>query len=394
MGHRTYELEDADRAGRKLRMDVWYPAADDNEAFSQYPHGSSRVAHEAAPVAAGNMHPLLVYSHGHGNSSTHNTVYPESLASYGFIVASPNHTGNTDGDLSRGDLSTTDRPADVSFVIDTLLAPGTPAGDAFAGEIAPDKIGVTGYSFGGYTTFATAAGVSYRGTTVPADERVKAILPISRGSFYEQPFDLSQVEVPALVVAGKDDEFDLDSWARTDFGQIRSADKYLALLAGADHTDVGWSLCQQSPADKACFNDLELATISQYGVAFFSRYLEGDTSFDSMLTVAYAAEHLPKVEFWQQAIVDTNSDGRATLVEFGRLKDNFGRQGTLASYSRGDFNRDRRVDLADFGLLKLNFSGPPAAVPEPGGLVLLGLGLVAAWGWPGWGRRRFGQRVR
>ncbi len=365
VGRQTFELVDPDRNDRKLRLDVWYPAAASDAPLTQYPSGPSRVAHQGPPVAADGAHPLLVYSHGHGNSSTHNTVYPESLASHGFIVAAPNHTGNTEGDLSRGDLSTTDRPADVSFVIDTLLAPGTPAGDAFAGEIDPDKIGMTGYSFGGYTTFATAAGVSYRGTTVPADERVKAILPISRGSFYEQPFDLSKIEVPALVLAGKDDEFDLDSWARTDFGQIRSADKYLALVAGADHTDVGWSLCQQSPADKACFNDLELATIGQYGAAFFSRYLEGDTSFDSMLTVAYASEHFPKVEFWQQAIVDTNGDGRTTLVEFGRLKDNFGLTGRNAVFSRGDFNRDRRIDLADFGLLKLNLSGPSAAVPEP-----------------------------
>jgi predicted dienelactone hydrolase len=393
VGRQTFELVDPDRNGRTLRLDVWYPATVSSEPLTQYPSGTSRIAHQAPPANAGAGHPLIVYSHGHGMTSTGNTVYPESLASHGFIVAAPNHTGNVDGDLSSGEKSTVERPADVSFVIDTMLAKSGEPGDAFAGTIDAEKIGVSGFSFGGFTTMATVTGVTQGGVTVPPDPRVKAILPIARGSFYAEPIQPADVKVPTLSIVGEDDG--LYGQVTGDLGRISATDKYLAVIVGADHADVGTSFCQQSPEGKACANDFDLATISQYGVAFFSRFLEGDTSFDAMLTAQYAAANFPQVEFWRQAIVDTNSDGRATLVEFGRLKENFGREGTLANYSRGDFNRDRRIDLTDFGLLKLNFSAPPAAVPEPSSFILAGFGLAGALVfWRGRSRRHMLERLK
>jgi hypothetical protein len=81
---------------------------------------------------------------------------------------------------------------------------------------------------------------------------------------------------------------------------------------------------------------------------------------------------------------DPDSNGITDLTDFGILRSHFGRGTTFAE---GDFNADERVDLNDFGILKDNFGkvsqrlGADAAVPEPGGWLLLAFGAGLAWLW-------------
>ncbi|MEQ9454756.1 MAG: hypothetical protein RLN76_09230 [Phycisphaeraceae bacterium] len=79
---------------------------------------------------------------------------------------------------------------------------------------------------------------------------------------------------------------------------------------------------------------------------------------------------------------DANLDRRVDLVDLSILASNFGGAGT---YGQGDNNADGVVDLIDLSGLAANFgfdASAPALVPEPAGVVLVGLGLM------GLGRRR------
>jgi predicted dienelactone hydrolase len=102
------------------------------------------------PLPDGKL-PLIVMSHGRtgGFSGHHDTA--EVLADAGFIVAAINHAGDTGSDLSRtDDLSIyVQRPNDIKRLIDFML--GEPA---FASHIDRERIGLFGFSRGGYTALA------------------------------------------------------------------------------------------------------------------------------------------------------------------------------------------------------------------------------------------------
>ncbi len=76
---------------------------------------------------------------------------------------------------------------------------------------------------------------------------------------------------------------------------------------------------------------------------------------------------------------DTNGDGWVNLSDFGIVKTAFGATGDAAEV--GDLTGDGLVDLNDFGQLKVSMAraaaGGAVAVPEPAGLVLGAIGLLA-----------------
>lgn len=86
---------------------------------------------------------------------------------------------------------------------------------------------------------------------------------------------------------------------------------------------------------------------------------------------------------------DANLDGYVNLQDFNALAESFGQ--TDRTWTTGDFTYDRVVDLDDFNALAANFglqAGPDgptpeewsnlaAAVPEPGSMMLVGLGAAA-----------------
>lgn len=95
--------------------------------------------------------PLVVVSHGRtGNFAGHHDT-AEALADAGFIVAAISHPGDTVSDLSKtDDLSIyASRPNDIKRLVDFMLrAP------AFTAHVDRDRIGLFGFSRGGYTGLA------------------------------------------------------------------------------------------------------------------------------------------------------------------------------------------------------------------------------------------------
>jgi predicted dienelactone hydrolase len=97
--------------------------------------------------------PMIVMSHGTGSSYLGHFDTAIALADAGLVVVAMNHTGDNYADQSRS-VDVMDRPRQVSRVIDHMLS--TWEGRA---AIDPQRIGMFGFSAGGFTALAIIGGV-------------------------------------------------------------------------------------------------------------------------------------------------------------------------------------------------------------------------------------------
>jgi predicted dienelactone hydrolase len=138
----------ADAGGPALTGAMWYPCSQ--------PAGMVELGKVSLPGVKDcplpdKKSPLVVVSHGRtGTFAGHHDI-AEVLADAGFIVAAINHAGDTSSDLSRTDdlAIYAQRPNDIKRLVDFMLE--TPA---FAAGIDRERIGLYGFSRGGYTALA------------------------------------------------------------------------------------------------------------------------------------------------------------------------------------------------------------------------------------------------
>jgi predicted dienelactone hydrolase len=184
VGHNAFTAIDPLRDNRMMAVEVWYPVdAEDRQdsPLTSYPLGpgiglDSTTAADNLPVSERQNRVLLVFSHGYGGINTASVVLMETLASHGFIVISPEHTGNSQASSEDTfDQAAANRVPDVSFLIDTMINRSRDQGDIFYNRINENRVGVVGHSFGGMTSVGMAAG--WAGAA--PDPRVEAIVPIS-----------------------------------------------------------------------------------------------------------------------------------------------------------------------------------------------------------------------
>jgi fermentation-respiration switch protein FrsA (DUF1100 family) len=125
-------------SGRPLPTTVWYPAND--------------TASGAPLNTAGAPYPLVVFSHGLRGTPDDYAPLLRSWAAQGYVVAAPTFPlTNRDAEpVVAGDLA--NQPADVSFVISSLLASSADTKDPFAGAIDPRRVIAAGHSEGALTT--------------------------------------------------------------------------------------------------------------------------------------------------------------------------------------------------------------------------------------------------
>ena len=152
---------------RKLLVDLWYPAKPKPGApmvtyraslFGEPPRAPVAFTVPGLAVAAaaanGGGYPLVIVSHGYGNSPAMMTWLTENLASKGYVVAAIHHKDPNPYVVSAEARAVPNytRPVDIAFVAAELRR-------SLGGLIDPARVALIGYSQGGYGVL-TAGGAS------------------------------------------------------------------------------------------------------------------------------------------------------------------------------------------------------------------------------------------
>jgi predicted dienelactone hydrolase len=142
-----------------LRVLVWYPATGPEHAVDIGPPShqifiTGQVA-AAAPFADQDRHPLILLSHGFGGVARQLTWLGAPLARRGYIVVAVDHPGTNgrDGVTAEGAYAPWERAGDLRAALDLVLADPD-----LAPHINAQRIGVAGFSIGGFTGLLEAGG--------------------------------------------------------------------------------------------------------------------------------------------------------------------------------------------------------------------------------------------
>ena len=315
---------------REIMVQIWYPAEPEARAkpapwldnmdvmgpalavklglpnyflsHVKYAHGN---AYADAPVASGSERfPVLLFSHGWGGFRAQNTSQAEQLASYGYVVAAPDHTYGAiatvfpDGRVALNnpaalpaDMGLTDEEflaaaqllgdqwaGDLSFILDTLenLTPSAddPAG-ILAGRLDFERVGALGHSTGG------GAAIQFCAT----DARCEAALGMDP---YMDPVSFPVLEsglsLPYLAMFSETWALDQDGrnngiFAR--FSQNSSGPHQQFYIEGTEHYDFtdmpAFSPLAAYLGLKGPVNGEQVIKIVRaYSLAFFDEYLKGE----------------------------------------------------------------------------------------------------------------------
>ena len=208
---------------RTLVTEVWYPA--------DTARGTTAARRDAPVAAHGAPYPVVIYSHGFMNTRTGGAYLARHLASYGYVVASPDFpltNGQAPGGPNPIDIA--EQPGDVRFLIDRILALGADSGSPFSGRTDAQRIALTGLSLGGSTTLLTA----FHPTL--GDARVRAAAPMAGGACFLSKAFFASRSVPLLILHGELDAIvPYQEHAVFAFEQANSP-KYLATIVGGTHT--------------------------------------------------------------------------------------------------------------------------------------------------------------
>jgi predicted dienelactone hydrolase len=282
-GVRSGTIVDQSRDGRHLPFEVWYPAgaqytrqdlsAETQDAFAAttgaFVNGAivwrttevRQAAVRDATLRPG-TYPVVLFSHASGGFRRQSSFLCTHLASHGYVVAAVDHAGNTAEDFvalppreSRTQAEAeavmqrivSARVPDLRFLLDSMLGGGVAA---VAGAIDPARIGVIGWSIGGWAALATPE----------VDDRTGAIVALVPGGSSKPvpgviPAKLTfgwRREVPTLLLAAEDDPFTPVEGIRELYKRTPSA-KRMFILQGAGHYHFGDQIDDPGdcPADAA-----------------------------------------------------------------------------------------------------------------------------------------------
>jgi predicted dienelactone hydrolase len=317
VGVRTEWIDLYDHQGnpRTIRIEIWYPTT---EAYRDGPFDAIDFSTDAPPEAADMVvkykdqlppievkvtrdtpvrtsdgpYPLVVFSHGAYGIRFQSVFYTIPLASHGYVVASMDHTGNTIYDLLAEDgyniddmiLSALDRPYDTVMTIAHMTWRVTVKGDPFFGVIDTTRIGLSGHSFGGFTS-----------VLVPfIDPRIKAVVAHSPATSMlgALGYDIKKFPVPILIQGGKLDKtlkpdteiypayeklpspkhmFMLETGGHFTFSDICLLDLvYIANSMGIEDAD---NALGDGCADYNLDPDIAHPIINQFAIGFFNYHL-------------------------------------------------------------------------------------------------------------------------
>lgn len=264
-------------APRIVGLRLWYPTTNASGAAATYRHSikipgkpAYQIVEQGAAferaLAANGRFPLVVISHGFGGWSEHLSRLGEHLASRGYVVAAIDHKDMPFDSLPGFLLSfggvLVDRSLDQRQVIAKLIDPAFAKAHPALAAIDKTKIGLIGYSMGGYGALGSA-GVAYNPSGKPfaqlppaakaqamtADrplaDRLKAVVLIA--PWGGQPDNrawsqdaLATLKTPTLLIAGDhDDIVNYRDGVRWLYESLTASDSYLLVYREARHNVAG-----------------------------------------------------------------------------------------------------------------------------------------------------------
>ncbi len=200
-----------------------------------YPSGGVR----GVAVAPG-RYPLVVFSHGYAGFRDQSTFLTARLASWGFVVAAPDHDSRDLTEVLGGPTGATKKTSDVEDLEATIALMASESSDTsspFHGHVDTSLIGAVGHSAGGAAVEALAA----------TDSKVKTFIGLAGatvGTFGQTKKGAGSVvpKQPAMLMSGTSDHVVPDTGMIAAYQRLNSP-KRLILLRGAGHL-VFADLCE------------------------------------------------------------------------------------------------------------------------------------------------------
>ena len=192
-----------------------------------YPSGGVR----GVAVAPGRF-PLVVFSHGYAGFRDQSTFLTSFLASWGFVVAAPDHYSRDLTEVLGGPTAATAKTTDVGDLEATIALmahENASAQSTFHGHVDTTRIGAVGHSAGGVAVEALAA----------VDPKVATFIGLA-GATVGLPGNATHgagstvPKQPGLLMSGTADTVVPTAGMITAYGKMR-APKRLILIKGAGH---------------------------------------------------------------------------------------------------------------------------------------------------------------
>jgi predicted dienelactone hydrolase len=276
-----------------IAVGIWYPS---NAQPALRTLGLIRQTVAADGKVSGDRLPLVLISHGTAGGLTSHYDTALALAGAGFVVAAPTHSGDNYADQSYAGnrLDLIDRPRQMAVVLDWVLNSWSARG-----SVDPRRIGIFGFSLGGFTALVLAGGtpelwrmrqlcserprapeclfVRQRhgdqldaGSGDPAwrhDMRIKAaVVAAPAAAYLFGPGDLKHVLIPIQLWRAENDESAPDAWNSALVRQELPGSVEEHMVAGAGHfvflapcnsglAAVASSICVDAPGfDRTAFH--------------------------------------------------------------------------------------------------------------------------------------------
>jgi alpha-beta hydrolase superfamily lysophospholipase len=189
-----------------------------------------------APACRAGRCALVLLAHGYGGNTGRFGTVGRGLAAAGYVVAAPAFPLTNDrapGGHVSGLGDAVQQPADLSFVIDRLIALSEDGG-LLDGRIDSERIGVVGHSLGGSTALGLTRRPCCRDARVVASAFVAPVTALVEAFFGGFP---SPDGPPLLVVNGRGDPVVSPDVARELYDRT-DPPHALVVLNGAGHADL------------------------------------------------------------------------------------------------------------------------------------------------------------
>ena len=245
-------LEVTLRSGRSVGR-VWYPATEAGAGHTYFDDGTTTFtgrATEGVPADCSTARTVVV--HSHGNLTFHQEMYwlAEHLASHGAVVVAVDHVDNTwETPVPDYFRLLGQRPEDIADAYLSVVEEASPDDSILAGCVDEGSgYIVSGYSFGGYTAYATGGGRINDATLTPtydlSDPAVRGVVAFAPTSVSGAlTTGTSFIDVPVLTLGAE-----RDAVVFTDYeflhGAVTSTPRVLGVFPEAGHATFMADYCE------------------------------------------------------------------------------------------------------------------------------------------------------